>query len=200
MTAMATREDNVPAMVWNQVQPGVGQLLPEGRFGHTANVVDGAVLVFGGVVGGTRVNSLMRLDPATHTWSVVEATAGSPPSPRSHHAAFSVGEDLYVFGGEVAIPAGQRDFRKASVAVVETSVGAHTTRRTCVDDMHRFNTRAWRSLTAVPWATPRCGFSQFLFAFFRFFVFWVLVVTPQGRAHGSKSLSGSRRCRAKATR
>ena len=57
--------ESTPTMVWSKL--GTEGYVAEARHAHTANTItllDGrdAMLVFGGIVGGDRVNSLLMLD------------------------------------------------------------------------------------------------------------------------------------------
>ncbi|KAK9808017.1 hypothetical protein WJX73_004863 [Symbiochloris irregularis] len=59
------------------------------------------MLVFGGrtaVGDGTALNDLHSFSLEQRRWSSI-STSGNAPAARSYHAATSVGDDLYIFGG-----------------------------------------------------------------------------------------------------
>eukprot|EP00545_Synedropsis_sp_CCMP1620_P012200 CAMPEP_0119009630 /NCGR_PEP_ID=MMETSP1176-20130426/4499_1 /TAXON_ID=265551 /ORGANISM="Synedropsis recta cf, Strain CCMP1620" /LENGTH=363 /DNA_ID=CAMNT_0006962179 /DNA_START=45 /DNA_END=1136 /DNA_ORIENTATION=+ len=84
--------------------------MPPPRVAHTQVAVnDKDVYVFGGRAGITMdeqpMNDLWKLDTETVEWTLIEASGGSAPSPRSfHRMAATVADDhgtssLYIFGG-----------------------------------------------------------------------------------------------------
>ena len=57
-------------------------------------------MVMGGWDGGTGIfNDLQVLELSTCEWRGVKIQQSSPPPPRFAHAACSVGDDIFVFGG-----------------------------------------------------------------------------------------------------
>ena len=75
---------------------------PPARVGHTAAAVGSQVLVFGGRVGSPvadrDVGDLHAYDTRAGCWSSLEA-AGATPTARSYHAAATIGDSMYIFGG-----------------------------------------------------------------------------------------------------
>jgi hypothetical protein len=72
---------------------------PEGRDRHTAVWSDSEMImiVWGGEVGTTPVNSGGRYDPATDTWTATSTT--NAPSARMWHPAVWSGSEMIVWGG-----------------------------------------------------------------------------------------------------
>lgn len=68
---------------------------------HAAAVLNGAMYVFGGYDGQTRVNDFHSFSFSDKRWSPVlpSAASGSPPSPRDRHVAVAHAGSFYVFGG-----------------------------------------------------------------------------------------------------
>lgn len=71
--------------------------------GHSTTAMGTSLFVFGGRTGDqvaeTSLNELHVFDTKHNHWSLVKDTSGSPPEPRSYHAAASIGTSLYIFGG-----------------------------------------------------------------------------------------------------
>jgi hypothetical protein len=71
------------------------------RYEHSAFVPIAkpkSVYIFGGALQTENLNSIEILDTEVGLWSTPCVT-GTPPSPRTHHTAASIGNELYVFGG-----------------------------------------------------------------------------------------------------
>eukprot|EP00548_Thalassiothrix_antarctica_P006965 CAMPEP_0194147220 /NCGR_PEP_ID=MMETSP0152-20130528/22594_1 /TAXON_ID=1049557 /ORGANISM="Thalassiothrix antarctica, Strain L6-D1" /LENGTH=558 /DNA_ID=CAMNT_0038847935 /DNA_START=68 /DNA_END=1744 /DNA_ORIENTATION=- len=92
-------------MLW--YPPSVTGLIPSGRSGHSANIIDGInMYVFGGVRGQKWQNSVAMLDTARWKWSAIKIIGHAPP-PRSYHSATSLQKEnstkwIVVFGGNDA--------------------------------------------------------------------------------------------------
>lgn len=71
---------------------------PAARSGHTANVVDGKLIVFGGSTAGGYANDVHVLDLLTWVWTL-QATTGTVPCARGRHTANIVAGKIIVFGG-----------------------------------------------------------------------------------------------------
>lgn len=88
---------------WTRIEPASSGLLPPPRIGHAQCATRDTLMIFGGrsdiTMGEGEMNDLWAFQPTTREWSKIEASYGTPPSPRSFHRAASVGERLYVFGG-----------------------------------------------------------------------------------------------------
>lgn len=71
--------------------------------GHSTTTIGASLFVFGGRTGTqvaeTSLNELHVFDTKHNAWSKVTDANGSPPDPRSYHAAASVGASMYIFGG-----------------------------------------------------------------------------------------------------
>lgn len=87
---------------WWKFSPARCPEAPVPRVGHAQSGVRDKLLVFGGrtdvSMGEGALDDLWSWVPATGVWERLEAQ-GSPPSPRSFHAASSSGDKLYIFGG-----------------------------------------------------------------------------------------------------
>jgi N-acetylneuraminic acid mutarotase len=72
---------------------------------------DRSLYIFGGTSasseelrGYKKIDNFMKLDVDTGKWTSIDARAGvtgTPPSPRDRHSMTTVGQDVYVFGGQV---------------------------------------------------------------------------------------------------
>lgn len=94
---------NTPS--WQQVGPHALQAPPP-RVAHAQAAVNNKILIFGGrsgveMGGEHELNDLWEFDPSKNTWTHLENRMNEPPAPsaRSFHAATSVGDKMYVFGG-----------------------------------------------------------------------------------------------------
>ncbi len=91
-----------PAAEWRTVAAPPGGSPPP-RIAHAQAVVGDELLMFGGRAGVAMdelaMSDLWSLQLDTETWAPVAPASGSPPSPRSFHAATAAGEKMYVFGG-----------------------------------------------------------------------------------------------------
>ena len=85
------------SMTWYQGPEGAGA--PVGRFGHTANLINGTkMVVFGGWHGKQYFNDLHVLDLEVMAWNRPEAS-GPAPTPRQGHSSILIGNNLVVHGG-----------------------------------------------------------------------------------------------------
>eukprot|EP00960_Hanusia_phi_P067287 766593-Hanusia_phi.AAC.1 len=103
---------NVPRMEWRRI-------FPPALYGSSATSVASMIYVFGGkttlqeaddgalavsvstdeLVRAAYSNELYLFDSSSDAW-VFANVSGTPPSPRSYHAAASTGRFIYFFGGE----------------------------------------------------------------------------------------------------
>ena len=71
---------------------------PSPRYGHTANLYNKKMYVFGGWNGKTYFNDVIIYDLEKSAWNKLD-TAGQPPVPRQGHASCVVGHNLIIQGG-----------------------------------------------------------------------------------------------------
>lgn len=88
---------NLATMVWNPLATtGQG---PGPRDSHSAVLVGGQMIIFGGTNGSRKVNDLHVLDLGSKEW-ISPQCKGTPPSPRESHTGTLIGDDkIMVFGG-----------------------------------------------------------------------------------------------------
>lgn len=67
---------------------------------HAAAVVGSCVFLFGGVLEGQRTNFMAVLNSSTQHFHYLQC-GGSLPDPRCGHSLSTVGNRLYLFGGEL---------------------------------------------------------------------------------------------------
>ena len=72
-----------------------GVALPEAREDAAAAVLAGTIYLLGGIVGDSRINTVVAFDPEAGTWAAKAPMIES----RSSHAAAVVGGKIYVIGG-----------------------------------------------------------------------------------------------------
>ncbi|TYZ65444.1 hypothetical protein PybrP1_011723 [[Pythium] brassicae (nom. inval.)] len=79
-----------------------GDSAPPARMQHSAVVLGGEMVIFGGRAGPTRpFNDVFAFNLTTRAWSRIEAT-GEPPLPRYKHSSCVVGSTMFVYGGRDA--------------------------------------------------------------------------------------------------
>ena len=84
-------------MTWYQGPDGAGA--PTGRYGHTANLVEGTKMyIFGGWNGKDYFNDLYVLDLEVMAWFKPECS-GPAPTPRQGHSSILIGNNLVIHGG-----------------------------------------------------------------------------------------------------
>ena len=71
---------------------------PSARNGHTADLVDSRIFVFGGGDKADLLGDLHVFDVRDHKWSQPPCT-GVAPAPRSRHVSAVVDRNLYIWGG-----------------------------------------------------------------------------------------------------
>mmetsp|Transcript_14214 Transcript_14214/g.23511 ORF Transcript_14214/g.23511 Transcript_14214/m.23511 type:complete len:545 (+) Transcript_14214:139-1773(+) len=92
---------------WTNFSQGLdaGSYWPEGRVGHTADLVDGKMIVFGGAGMGGFFNEvlLLALDSGTPVWTRPDMSMSvtPPPAPRRAHTSTRIGHTILVFGGGI---------------------------------------------------------------------------------------------------
>lgn len=82
---------------WTQ-KPADSPGLPPGMDSHSGVEHRGAMVVFGGYVGGTRSNLTFALDLQRMQWQKPHIT-GALPCPRAGHTAVTYQDWMYVYGG-----------------------------------------------------------------------------------------------------
>jgi len=92
-----TWELNTETMDWKELKCQ-GEI-PAGRLGHTANLVNNKMYVFGGYDGESLRNELFVLDLETCQWTEVKDPEGNGPTPRSQHSSAVLGDKMIIFGG-----------------------------------------------------------------------------------------------------
>lgn len=71
---------------------------PSPRYGHTANLWNKKMYIFGGWNGKEYFNDIITFDLEKMVWSKLQAS-GNPPTPRQGHASCVVGHSLIIQGG-----------------------------------------------------------------------------------------------------
>ena len=90
------------------VQEEAARRMRRARQSWDLDCLTGGALTSGAASGGYS-DELFKYSTATMTWTQLDAEAGvtgTAPSARSGHSMTTVGEDLYVFGGDTAGEAG----------------------------------------------------------------------------------------------
>jgi len=77
---------------------------------HTACAIDEVIYIFGGFDGYGTFFGLAAYDTNSHTW-YEPITSGTPPVARTNHAVTSVGNKMYLFGGNDTTKPGKSDMR-----------------------------------------------------------------------------------------
>lgn len=73
---------------------------PDSRVGHTANVFDKAMWVFGGGAGPSKnFNDMFRFDMDTCVWELLKEVDGLLPAKRYGHSSTEINGKLYIYGG-----------------------------------------------------------------------------------------------------
>jgi hypothetical protein len=100
---LESQSDHVTNSGWSIVRTTStgGGAPPCERSLHTAAMLNGNMLVFGGYSGHSRCNDFHSYSFAEKRWSPVlpAATSGRPPSPRDRHVSVTHGNSFYVQGG-----------------------------------------------------------------------------------------------------
>ena len=78
--------------------PRINGVGPSARSGHTATLLDGELVVFGGCRGRKWCGDLWALDTTRWRWRRPHV-AGQPPSPRSYCSATAIANGCVFFGG-----------------------------------------------------------------------------------------------------
>ena len=89
-------EETTHSLTWTA--PDRNGSAPSVRNGHTANLIDSKIFVFGGGEKADLLGDLYIFDVRDHHWTQPPCT-GVPPPPRSRHASANVGCNLYIWGG-----------------------------------------------------------------------------------------------------
>jgi len=76
---------------------------PQGRYWHTAALLDGKLVVFGGFTGTKSLNDVHLLDTEAMLWST-PLMHGTPPPAIANHSCTVVGSRIYIFGGMTVAP------------------------------------------------------------------------------------------------
>ena len=89
-------EKTTHALTW--MQPDRHGLAPSPRNGHTADMIEGKLYIFGGGDKAELLNELFVFDTHDHQWSQPPCTGIAPP-PRSRHTSGVVDQRLLIWGG-----------------------------------------------------------------------------------------------------
>ena len=89
-------EKTTHALTW--MQPDRHGLAPSPRNGHTADMIEGKLYIFGGGDKAELLNELFVFDTHEHQWSQPPCTGIAPP-PRSRHTSGVVDHRLLIWGG-----------------------------------------------------------------------------------------------------
>ena len=89
-------EKTTHALTW--MQPDRHGLAPSPRNGHTADMIEGKLYIFGGGDKAELLNELFVFDSHEHQWSQPPCTGIAPP-PRSRHTSGVVDHRLLIWGG-----------------------------------------------------------------------------------------------------
>eukprot|EP01116_Phalansterium_solitarium_P010323 TRINITY_DN2498_c0_g1_i1.p1 TRINITY_DN2498_c0_g1~~TRINITY_DN2498_c0_g1_i1.p1 ORF type:complete len:987 (+),score=306.46 TRINITY_DN2498_c0_g1_i1:100-3060(+) len=74
--------------------------LPSSRYAHTAGMVDGAMIVFGGGRESNALEDIWSFDLDSHAWRELDGSSGLGPSNRSGSTVMTLADGIVVFGGE----------------------------------------------------------------------------------------------------
>eukprot|EP00516_Mucochytrium_quahogii_P008017 CAMPEP_0203746594 /NCGR_PEP_ID=MMETSP0098-20131031/1994_1 /ASSEMBLY_ACC=CAM_ASM_000208 /TAXON_ID=96639 /ORGANISM=" , Strain NY0313808BC1" /LENGTH=517 /DNA_ID=CAMNT_0050634749 /DNA_START=294 /DNA_END=1847 /DNA_ORIENTATION=- len=89
---------NLKSFQWSKVPTGGDEF--EARRGHSTCVVDGLLVVFGGINSSGLLNDVLILDPTTNNWSKPTCSGSRPTGRRGHTAVASRNRSkMFVFGG-----------------------------------------------------------------------------------------------------
>ncbi|KAJ7285371.1 hypothetical protein O6H91_05G044500 [Diphasiastrum complanatum] len=88
---------HLDSMEWTS--PEVKGELPACRDSHTAVAIGNQLVVYGGDCGDRYLGELDILDLQTLTWTKLGMAGGTQPGVRAGHAAVTVGNKMYIFGG-----------------------------------------------------------------------------------------------------
>ena len=94
--AAAVADRTTHALTWSQ--PDRHGVPPSPRNGHTCDLIDSKLFIFGGGDKADLLNELHVFNVHTLTWSMPPTTGLSPPA-RSRHTSAVVGSMLYIWGG-----------------------------------------------------------------------------------------------------
>jgi hypothetical protein len=102
--AIEQESHTIESIAWSFIGDGDGESQwPAARQGHSATVLHGQVVVFGGSYPAMALNDCWMLDPTTQCWTVLVPDPGPLPEPRAGHTAAAVGAGrMLVFGGNTS--------------------------------------------------------------------------------------------------
>ena len=118
---------DIQTLLWKSL-PVPSWIAP--RYGHSATVIGGKIIIFGGVVRThskslplQATSELATFDLVTEEWTVEHpiSTSHGIPSQRHSHAAVAIMSDLYIIGG-----AGGDDLEKAQDSLWKYSIDTKT--------------------------------------------------------------------------
>ena len=92
----AKEEPTTHALTW--MTPPRSGTAPSVRNGHTAEVIDSRLYIFGGGDKAELLADLFVFDVRDQTWSQPPCTGVAPP-PRSRHCSAVIDRNLYIWGG-----------------------------------------------------------------------------------------------------
>jgi len=105
---------NIDTLTWSQFKLAEGQAQPPVRCGHRVFALGKFFFMLGGSDDETYYNDFWAFDTELGIWTEM-FPAGIIPPPRNSFTMNLVGEDLYVFGGQVAGRQETNDFYKLNL-------------------------------------------------------------------------------------
>ena len=93
---MQETQQTTTALTW--MQPDRNGMPPSPRNGHTADLIENKIYIFGGGDKADLLNELYVFDVHSHMWSQPPCIGIAPP-PRSRHTSAVVGKRLIIWGG-----------------------------------------------------------------------------------------------------
>lgn len=105
---------NIDTLTWSQYMIPEGQPQPPVRCGHRVFALGKFFFMLGGSDDDTYFNDFWAFDTELGTWTQM-FPAGIAPPPRNSFTLNLVGEDLYVFGGQIAGRLETNDFYKLNL-------------------------------------------------------------------------------------
>ena len=126
---------------------GVLDDVPDSRSNHSAVWTGSEMIVWGGALGGSALNSGGRYNPATDSWTSTSSDI-NVPSPRSNHTAVWTGTQMIVWGGHSSelgmVNTGGR-YDPASDSWLPTSIGIS------VPSSREGHTAVWTGSRMIIW-------------------------------------------------
>jgi N-acetylneuraminic acid mutarotase len=117
----------------------------DGRFIHSAVWTGTEMIVWGGYLNGTLVNTGDRFNPVTNSWTPLPTTGA--PAPRSLHSAVWTGDAMIVWGGSNGGSSGQL----SSGGVFRLSSGWAPTSTLNAPSARESHTAVWTGSEMIVW-------------------------------------------------